>query len=261
MRVAVIGSSGKMGRYHVRALMEKEIQVRFCDIKQHQHYDNIDKDLIEKVIIATPTIVHYGIAYDFLKAGIDTFIEKPICHSSTHGKVLLDVAKETNTQLFIGHIENYNPVIEPLYKMLSESAPTLITTIRNGFADRVTEYNPVTDLMIHDIGIALKLIGGPTQIIHVNNDVYQVSALVEYNGIPVVHKVNMLSNTSERKMLVTQENGNVIDVDLLSKKINNHAYQGDALRLEQHAFLSGCRNGPLAVEALEICEGIICQTK
>jgi predicted dehydrogenase len=261
MKIAVIGSSGKMGRYHVKALVEQEHTVETCDIKYKGDYKEIDTNIFDKVIVATPTSTHYKIAGHFLLRGIDTFIEKPICHISIDAIDLLRIAKRNDVQLMVGHIENYNPVIEPLYKLLSESPPTLITTIRNGFADRVTEYNPVMDLMIHDIGIALKLIGGPTQIIHVNNDIYQVSALVEYNDIPVVHKVNMLSNTSERRMLVTQENGNTIDVDLLSKKINNHAYQGDALRLEQRAFLGGCRNGPMAATALEICEGIICQTK
>ena len=253
MRIAIIGL-GKMGRYHLKALKEREITVETCDKKFGNDFRNIDIDLFDKVIIATPTVTHHEIGYYFLSNKIDTFIEKPICWTSHSGRELLQCSD--NTQLMVGHIENFNPVIEPLKELLAKSPPRLVTTVRNGFAPRVEHYHPALDLMIHDVGIALDIIGSDTRVVHIQNDVHTVEALIEYNKIPVVHKVNMLSNTPERRMLITLEDNSVLDVDLLGKKINNYAYPGDALRSELDAFLNGYNNSKMAVKALEICEKI-----
>ena len=255
MKVALIGL-GKMGSYHLKALLEKNITVETCDTIYNEQYSDINTKIFDKVIIATPTDTHFEIARHFLLTGLDTFVEKPICDSSNEAARLLRIAKRNNAQLMVGHIENFNPVIPPLIDFLKESPPALITTIRKGFAARVKEYNPIRDLMIHDIGIVIKLLGREGIVKYVNNEKYRANVLVDYEGIHVVHKVNMLSNTTKRNILITREDGSILDVDLLAKKINNYAYQGDALRLQLDAFLKGHCNNILATHALELCEAI-----
>lgn len=255
MRVALIGL-GKMGSYHLKALLEKNITVETCDTIYNEHYKDIDTRLFNKAIIATPTSEHYVMAAYFLKKGVDVFVEKPICVNSLDALRLQKIAIDNNAQLMVGHIENFNPVIPPLIDFLKESPPALITTIRKGFAARVKEYNPIRDLMIHDIGIVIKLLGRKGIVKYVNNEKYRANVLVDYKGIPVVHKVNMLSNTTKRNILITREDGSILDVDLLAKKINNYAYQGDALRMQLDAFLKGYCNSTLATSALELCEAI-----
>jgi predicted dehydrogenase len=267
MRVVIIGL-GKMGRYHLNACKErKDIDiVCLCDTVNtiSKNYDMVYnyKDIplnIDKVIIATPTATHYEIARYFLNHGIDTFVEKPATSQSIGTKVLLQLAKDRDAQFMVGHIENFNPVFKPLKNRIKTTVPILVNTTRLGCGPRITDCDVVKDLMIHDIALMLDLFSNG-KVIFSKVYPHRAEAIVRYDNVTVVHRVDRLSTKVERKISITTEKDTIL-ADLLSKKIGNVAYPGDALRNELDAFLNGHSNGWIAYEALKICEEILCQKK
>ena len=88
-------------------------------------------------------------------------IEKtPICVSSEEAELILQNAQKAKTIVQVGHIEHYNPVMTFLEDAVDN--PKYLTVERLApFQPRGTEVGVVLDLMIHDIGIALALVGTP----------------------------------------------------------------------------------------------------
>lgn len=112
---------------------------------------------VEAVSIATPTSTHYAVAKEFLKAGIHTLIEKPITLKLEEADELLDLARQKNCALQVGHIERHNPG----FKRIEEIAKNIrfFEIHRLGpFTGRINDCGVVLDLMIHDLDIVLGLV-------------------------------------------------------------------------------------------------------
>lgn len=112
---------------------------------------------VEAVSIATPTSTHYTVAKKFLEAGIHTLIEKPITLNLKEADELLDLARQQNCALQVGHIERHNPG----FKRIEEIAKNIrfFEIHRLGpFTGRINDCGVVLDLMIHDLDIVLGLV-------------------------------------------------------------------------------------------------------
>ncbi len=119
------------------------------------YHDLFDK--VRCVSIAVPTQQHYGIARDFLAAGIDVLVEKPITSTVRDGAHLVELAREKGCILQVGHLERFNPVVRKISEVIS--APKFIECHRLApFIARGTDVDVVLDLMIHDIDIIASLV-------------------------------------------------------------------------------------------------------
>lgn len=113
-------------------------------------------DKVTAVSIAVPTSLHYNVAKDFLKHGIHVLIEKPITKTLSEANELIEIAKEKNLILQVGHIERFNSAVLAIEPYLKK--PKFIECQRLGpFHARVKDVGVVLDLMIHDIDIVLGL--------------------------------------------------------------------------------------------------------
>lgn len=82
------------------------------------------------VIIATPNYAHYSPAILALNAGCDIFIETPFALSSAHCQHLIDLAKEKNRQIFVGHLERTLPGLRRVKEALMKETLGQITVVR-----------------------------------------------------------------------------------------------------------------------------------
>jgi len=171
LNVGVIGI-GFLGSLHARIYhhLEDVTLVGVCDCykkrakkaakKFHTDYYLDYKDLITKtqaVSIAVPTHLHHQIAKDFLNAGVNVLIEKPMTRTLHEADELITIAKKKNLILQVGHIERFNSAIQAVEGLLNE--PRFIECHRMGpFKKRVSDVGVVLDLMIHDIDIVLGLV-------------------------------------------------------------------------------------------------------
>ena len=124
-------------------------------------------DKVQCVSIAVPTRQHYRVARDFLSAGIDVLVEKPITSTVADGKKLVELARRNGCVLQVGHLERFNPVVRELSKFILE--PRFVECHRLApFVARGTDVDVVLDLMIHDIDIISSLVHAPVTAIDAN---------------------------------------------------------------------------------------------
>ena len=117
---------------------------------------------VECVSIAVPTRLHYQVARDFIDAGIDVLVEKPLTASIAEGRELVAAAQKKNVLLQVGHLERFNPAIRRLEGVIKE--PKFVECHRLApFVERGTDVDVVLDLMIHDIDVIASLVGAPTE--------------------------------------------------------------------------------------------------
>lgn len=119
-------------------------------------------DACDAVSVVTPTDSHCEVAQILLKQGCHLLIEKPLCVNLKEAEKILSLAQTENLIVQVGHIEHFNPVMSFLEKNVNQ--PKYIVADRLApFNPRGTEVGVVLDLMIHDIGIILKLVRSPVK--------------------------------------------------------------------------------------------------
>ena len=180
-RIGIIGI-GRMGQYHLNIIRNlPDVQIAgIADINKERlsemsykydvpGYDN-NRKLIKKcdsVFIATPTSTHYDVAKECLEMDRHILLEKPMTTDLTEAEELVEISREKNLILQIGHVERFNGAVQQLKKIVMN--PLHISSIRMAPYDpRVSDVGVVLDLMIHDIDIILNLIG---------NGVEEISAM------------------------------------------------------------------------------------
>ena len=132
------------------------------------------------VSIAVPTRLHFQVARDFIEAGIDVLVEKPITADLSEARELVRLAEAKNVILQVGHLERFNPAIRHLEGVIKE--PKFVECHRLApFVERGTDVDVVLDLMIHDIDVIASLVRAPIQ-------------RVESVGVPVLTEKPDIAN-------------------------------------------------------------------
>jgi len=194
IRVGVVGI-GHLGTYH----LQKYAKIDSCEITAVSDTDGAKAqkaaDLyacaaftdhremlgrVDAVSIAVPTGEHFAVARDFLAAGVDVLVEKPICATVEEADELLALASKNQLILQVGFVERFNPAIMALEKVITR--PVFIEVHRlHPFFERGTDVDVILDLMIHDLDIILKFINAPL-------------TRVEAVGVPILSEKIDISN-------------------------------------------------------------------
>jgi predicted dehydrogenase len=115
---------------------------------------------VDAVSLATPTPSHFNLAMRCLAQGVHVLIEKPITATVRDAKVLTEAAEASSLVVQVGHIERFNPAYVELKNVLEDMTVLALNLRRlSPYAGSNTDVDVVLDLMIHDIDLALDLIG------------------------------------------------------------------------------------------------------
>jgi predicted dehydrogenase len=236
--VAVIGV-GYLGRFHAQkyTTLESVNLVAVADIDKLQgervaaecnciHVSDYRELLksVDAVSIAVPTSFHHQVAGEFLDAGVDVLLEKPITVTLGEADDLIARADRNNLILQIGHLERFNPAVQAMEPFLT--TPVFIESNRiSTFKNRGVDVDVVLDLMIHDIDIILNIIHSPLKTIHTvgapvatgNTDIANARLIFE-NGATANVTVSRISRTNVRQMRIFQP-GSYINVDFGNRKV------------------------------------------
>jgi len=174
IRIGVVGV-GHLGNYHLQkyqkmpgvsivgvsdlAKDKAELAAAAYDCQAFtKHTDLIGA--VDAVSIAVPTAFHYEVAKDFLAAGIDVLLEKPIAAEVAEACELIELARRGNLIFQVGFVERFNPAIIALEKVIDR--PLFIEAHRlHPFFSRGTDVDVILDLMIHDLDIIIKFVQSP----------------------------------------------------------------------------------------------------
>jgi predicted dehydrogenase len=250
LRIGVAGA-GHLGNIHLKQLKEiadvslvgffDEDPSRALKIQNEtglQAFESLEKllDACDCLDVVVPTIFHYEVASKAMKAGKHIFIEKPLTANVEEAKSLMQLAKEANVKVQVGHVERYNPAFVSAMPFIQ--APRFIEIHRLAqFNPRGTDVSVVLDLMIHDIDIILSVISSPVKNIHASgvavvSDTPDIAnARIEFHDGCVANlTASRISMKNMRKARFFQRDA-YISVDFLERKsevIRMENIQGDA---------------------------------
>jgi len=113
---------------------------------------------ITAVCISLPAEMHYQYAVDALNKGKDVYIEKPITLNIKEAEELVELAKQKNKILMVGHLLHYHSAVIKIKEIL----PTLgkikqITANRLNLGIFRTNENVLWSFAPHDISVILSL--------------------------------------------------------------------------------------------------------
>ncbi|SHJ28827.1 Gfo/Idh/MocA family protein [Pseudozobellia thermophila] len=124
-RIALIGA-GYIADYHARGLKElAHVEMAAVVAKTPESARNfsekygipnaftsispvVNDPSIDAVVISTPNFLHAPQALEFLRKGIDVFIEKPMAMNTEEGREIAQVAREHNSLVMIGHMWRFD---------------------------------------------------------------------------------------------------------------------------------------------------------
>jgi virulence factor len=181
---------------------------------------------VDAVSIATPTETHYRIAKHALQDGIHVLVEKPLAGSLAEARELAMLAKLSATVFQVGHIERFNPVFLELQAILEDLQIVGLSARRlSPFDTSNTDVDVIYDLMIHDVDLALTLLGDDVERIEahgrsaqMNSADYVVANLSIADGPIASLTASRLTEQKVRLLEITAL-GAYIEADLLNKSI------------------------------------------
>jgi len=241
VKVGVIGI-GYLGQHHARLYSEIEdselaavvdIDKKRADefaekygCEAHSDYRDI-LDKVDALSIVTPTIYHYCIALDCLRAGKDILIEKPITVTVEEADELIAESDKNSCIVQVGHLERYNPAVLTASEMFNE--PMFIESERfSPFLGRGTDVDVTLDLMIHDVDIILSFISLPVKEIRavgakvLTDKIDVAKAWLEFeNGCTALATVSRLSPEKRRRLKIFQKDS-YISIDYQSSEIKRY---------------------------------------
>jgi UDP-2-acetamido-3-amino-2,3-dideoxy-glucuronate N-acetyltransferase len=231
--VAVIGY-GVWGRNIARNLASLDALGAICDSKPdaldeaHRRYPGVEvHPSIEAVMadarvtawaIATPPASHADIARLALEADKDVFVEKPLALTTADGQALVDIARQRERVLMVGHLLEYHPAVERLRELIRVGDLGHLQYI---YATRLnlgrirTEENALWSFAPHDIHVLLRLLGERPQEVACHGGTYlhqgvadvTMTLLTFRGGVRAHVFVSWLHPYKEHKLIVVGSRG------------------------------------------------------
>ena len=307
VKVGLIGL-GRMGQNHLRVLsLLKGAEVIFIyDIDQekttriaHSNGVRAAQDVegvlgeVEALIIASPTGTHADYIALAAPCVRNMLVEKPLADTAERAAAIARLADIHSLNIQVGFIERFNPAVQQLRNVLTRSGElvTVDFSRTNRLSSRITDVDVVTDLMVHDIDLAL----------HLNGAVAEISAhgiarggMIDLAAAVLTHENGqfsriLASRITDKKMRLIQATCRdmFVECDLLRKEISitrqaevvqpeGEPYTiiateetlevrpQEALLLELQCFLQGCKGVPgfmapdiaAGVAAMRVCTAI-----
>jgi UDP-N-acetylglucosamine 3-dehydrogenase len=257
VRIGVVGV-GTMGFHHVRVysqlvenglvelvgVVDVDYERAFSVAKTFKtrafrnHRDLMG--LVDAVSIATPTETHRDIALDFINAGVNVLVEKPIASNVREALELVRKADEMGVLLMVGHVERFNPAVSRLYEVVRRGLLGDLVTVtakRVGpFDPRVSRVSVIVDLATHDIDVINYVLGlkalsvyARSRRVHVdsNEDDYGLITISYEDNVDAVIETNRLTPYKLRSLEVVGTRG-VAVLNYLDQKLV--LYDGEWMR-------------------------------
>lgn len=239
MKVGLIGL-GNMGRNHLRVLsMLRGFEISFVSDTNEEAVRSLASQYgvlgvtdpvpllsdLDAVVICTPTVTHAQYIRLAAEHVRNIFVEKPLTATLAEAHEIADLAKQKDLNIQVGFIERFSPAVISLRTVLDQTDQVISSdfTRTNRLSSRITDVDVVTDLMIHDIDLALYL-NGPARSVSAhgrasNGMIDFASALITHeNGQFSRIQASRITDKNIRKIEVTCKDM-FVDCDLLRKEI------------------------------------------
>lgn len=239
LKVGLIGL-GNMGRNHLRVLSmlkgfelvfvaDANLEVAAKAGAAHGIPGVVDPTPlladVDAVVICTPTVTHAHYIRLAASQVKNIFVEKPLAATLEEAQDIAVFAREKGLNVQVGFIERFNPAVQALKTVLdrTERIISLDFTRTNKVSARITDVDVVTDLMIHDIDLALYL-NGPARSVAAHG--FTRGSMIDFASALITHQNGQFSRIQASRVTdkkIRQIEGTCIDMfvdcDLLRKEI------------------------------------------
>lgn len=239
VRVGLIGL-GRMGQNHLRILsMLKGVELAFVadadaglaarlgalhGVPGVSQLESV-LDSAQAVVICTPTVTHAHFIRIAAAKVRNIFVEKPLADTLDEASEVARFAVASGLNVQVGFIERFNPAVQSLKQVLDKSQRVISIdfTRTNKLSARITDVDVVTDLMIHDIDLALYL-NGPASSVAAHG--FSHGQMIDFASALITHKNGRFSRIqasriTEKKMRLIEATcvDMFVDCELLRKEI------------------------------------------
>jgi predicted dehydrogenase len=237
LKVGVFGV-GHLGKFHLNNWKEIEgvklvgfydpdnaAAKEVAETYQLKRFTDVEKliEACDAIDVIAPTNHHFYLCEKAIRKGKHVFVEKPLAYTIDEGRLLVNMAREANIKMQVGHVERFNPAYLAIKDL--KLNPMFIEVHRLAqFNPRGTEVSVILDLMIHDIDIILSMVKSDVKSIHANGvavmtDTADIANVrIEFNNGCVANLTSSrISMKKMRKIRLFQKDA-YIGIDFLDKK-------------------------------------------
>jgi len=219
------------------------IQGCYPQIAVTKDYRDLFRLGLDATVIATPPATHFRLARDALLHGLHVLVEKPLTLASRDAQELIDLAKEHDCILMVGHTFVYNPAVRALKQIINSGEIGdiyYVDAVRASLGLFQPDLNVLWDLAPHDISILLCILGrepigisarGITCVQDGIEDVAYMTLVFPNNVLAHVHlswldpcKVRRITIVGSRKMVVYDDVESLEKVKIYDKGVECPPY-------------------------------------
>ena len=248
MKLALIGG-GYWGKNLIREFNNCGVLHTICEIdeKSREKYQKeypkvsvtsdwnsvIKNRNIDSVCISLPAELHYQFAKESLENDKDVYVEKPITLDIKEAETLVNLAKENNKILMVGHLLHYHGSIIKIKELIKGG---LIGKLKNITSNRLnlgkfrSQENVLWSFAPHDISVILSLCGDKlpdsyyaSGMDHLQSGIHDITnSIMKYTDeqIYININVNWLNPFKEQKLTIIGEKGMIVfDDNLMTNKL------------------------------------------
>ncbi|MEJ7683119.1 MAG: Gfo/Idh/MocA family oxidoreductase [Segetibacter sp.] len=210
-----------VGFYDPMEQTAKEVAETY-DLKRFTDADKLI-DACDAIDIVAPTNHHFDLCDKAIRKGKHVFVEKPLANTIEEGRSLVNMVREADIKMQVGHVERFNPAFLAVKDM--KLKPMFIEVHRLAqFNPRGTEVSVILDLMIHDIDIILSIVDSDVKNIFASGvavmtetpDIANVR--MEFNNGCVANLTSSRISMKKMRKLRMFQKDSYIGIDFLEKK-------------------------------------------
>ncbi len=210
------------------------------------YMDILNDEEINAVVVATPTATHYKIVKDVFEKGKDVLCEKPMTINVEESKELVELSRDLNLILMVGHVFLFNAGIQKLRELIREKQLGKIYYIhctRTNLGPIRDDVNSVYDLASHDVYISNYLLDSkPLKVVAKGEDFLQpdvedlafISMSYPEKILVNIHvswldpvKVRRITVIGDLKMAIWDDLDNIEPVKIFDKGVMKEPYYDD----------------------------------
>ncbi len=139
----------------------QQVMMQYPYVRATNDFQDLTKDGVDAVIIATSVNSHFRLAREALLSGKHVLVEKPLASNSQEARELAELAESSNLVLMVGHTYEYHPALQFLRDLVSSGELGHIYGIdseRLNLGLFRQDVNVLWDLAPHDLSIILALL-------------------------------------------------------------------------------------------------------
>lgn len=207
------------------------IKDRFPSVYPIENFDAmLERDLVDAVVIATPTASHFELTMKALEHDLHVFVEKPLAQTSADCRRLIETAGERNRTLFVGHVFLHSAPVIKLRELVASGELgniNYISSRRLNLGPVRKDVSALYDLAPHDISMMLYLLDQKPLFVACSGfaklnpgiqDVCNLTMSFADNRMGMIH-VSWLDPRKERILTVVGDKKMAVYDDLEQEKI------------------------------------------